>query len=118
MSLVGENIRIQREQQGISQNALAKMAGIAQATLNAIERQTKSPNVDTICLISSALKVPVSVLLGERVISSNDLVGDEIILLDAYRQMNQEGKRTAIAILQGLLANPAMRQEESIASMA
>lgn len=66
MSKVGENIRAERERQKYSQNALAKRAGIAQATLNAIESSTKNPSVDTVILLAKALGVKVAFLLGEE----------------------------------------------------
>ena len=66
MSKVGENVKAERERQKYSQNALAKKAGIAQATLNAIEASTKNPSVDTVILLARALGVSVAYLLGEE----------------------------------------------------
>ena len=63
MSSVGDNIKALRTAAKISQNALAKKAGIAQATLSAIERQTKNPSVDTIQLLAAALGCSVSDLM-------------------------------------------------------
>ena len=91
MSVVGENIKVEREKQGLSQNSLAKKAGIAQATLNAIERQTKNPTVDTVGLIAEALGVTIAKLLGE----SEDESGystEEKKMIDMYRQLTDEGK--------------------------
>lgn len=77
MSDVGNKIKALRLAQGYSQNALAKKAGIAQATLNAIEAQTKNPTVDTVRLIAAALMVPVSALVDE---------GTQEILVDPLRE--------------------------------
>ncbi len=60
MSTVGDNIKALRVSQGISQNKLAKRAGIAQATLSAIEASTKNPSVETVRLLASALGCKVS----------------------------------------------------------
>ena len=90
MSVVGDNIRMIREQQGYSMNALAKKAGIAYATLNAIERSTKSPSVDTIALLSAALGIPVSYLLGEQ--QESAFTAQEIKLIEDYRSLSSQGK--------------------------
>ena len=66
MSDVGNRIKEERTRQGYSQNALAKRAGIAQATLNAIEASTKNPSVETVIMLARALGVKASYLLGEE----------------------------------------------------
>ena len=90
MSVVGDNIRMIREQQGYSQNALAKMAGIGQTTLSAIESSTKSPSVDTIGLLSAALNIPISYLLGEK--QESTFTAQEKKLVEDFRSLNQQGR--------------------------
>lgn len=65
MSTVGDNIKRMREAANMSQNGLAKKAGIAQATLSAIERSTKNPSVETVKLLAVALGCTVSDLMGD-----------------------------------------------------
>lgn len=62
---VGERIKALRKERGLSQNKLAKLAGIAQPTLSAIENTTKSPNIVTVGLIAAALGVTPNALLGD-----------------------------------------------------
>lgn len=62
---VGERIKALRKERGLSQNKLAKLAGIAQPTLLAIENTTKSPNIVTVGLIAAALGVTPNALLGD-----------------------------------------------------
>lgn len=62
-SNVGSRIKEIRLSLNLSQNALAKRAGIGQSTLSAIESTTKSPNTETVRLIADALGVPVSDLM-------------------------------------------------------
>ena len=61
----GENlIREIRMKQGLSQNELAKRAGIRQGVLSYIESgRTKNPRIDTLAAIAKALGVPVDKLL-------------------------------------------------------
>ena len=64
---LGTKIRELRKQKKLTQTALAKKAGISQSALSDIESQTKSPSVDTISLLASALEVTVSQLMGEDI---------------------------------------------------
>lgn len=66
MSTIGEKIKGARLAAGISQNQLAKRAGISQAGLSAIESTTKSPSVDTLERIANALKIPLQELLSSE----------------------------------------------------
>ena len=91
MSVVGKNIQTIREARGYSQNALAKKAGIAQATISAIEKETKSPSVDTVILIANALCVPVADLIGEAA-KPDGLTGQEINLIMDFRTLSAQGK--------------------------
>lgn len=62
---IGEKIRAERERQGISQNQLAKDAGISQSGLSAIENTTKNPSIQTIVAIATALRLPLSRLVDD-----------------------------------------------------
>lgn len=64
MSSAGQEIKRIRLERGISQNQLAKSAGISQAGLSAIENTTKSPNIDTLGRIANVLGVSTDYLLG------------------------------------------------------
>lgn len=90
MSKVGENVKAERERQKYSQNALAKKAGIAQATLNAIEASTKNPSVDTVILLARALGVSVAYLLGEEEQQKEKEAESDLLrksILDDYDRM-------------------------------
>lgn len=57
----------ERVKRGLSQNQLAKLAGIPQSVLSDIEGgKTKAPRIDTLQAIAAALGVTVSELLGEQ----------------------------------------------------
>lgn len=65
-SIAGTRIKKLREEEGISQNRLAKLSGISQSALSAIESSTKSPTLDTVQHIAEALHVTVAFLLEEE----------------------------------------------------
>ena len=84
MSAVGENIKEKRKEKHLSQNQLAKKAGIAQATLSAIESSTKSPAVDTVEKLAAALECFVSELMGEKQEGQVFLSDRQKYLLDLF----------------------------------
>ncbi len=60
---VGESVRIIRELQGLSQNDLAKLAGISQATISAIENDRVRLGVERAKALARALKCHPGVLV-------------------------------------------------------
>ncbi|KUO05188.1 DNA-binding protein [Streptomyces caeruleatus] len=64
--MVARNIRLLREQRGLSLAELARQAGLAKQTLSKLEQGTGNPTVDTLFSIAAALGVPVTRLVAER----------------------------------------------------
>ena len=60
---VGESVRIIRELQGLSQNALADSTGIPQSTISAIENNRVNLGVERAKVLARALQVHPSVLV-------------------------------------------------------
>jgi transcriptional regulator with XRE-family HTH domain len=60
---VGESVRIIREMQGLSQNQLAKLSGIPQATLSAIENDRVRLGVERAKVLARALRCHPAVLV-------------------------------------------------------
>lgn len=60
---VGESVRIVRELQGLSQNQLAELTGISQATLSAIENDRVRLGVERAKVLALALKCHPAVLV-------------------------------------------------------
>jgi transcriptional regulator with XRE-family HTH domain len=62
-AIVARNLRILRKQKGLSQEELAFQAGINRNYVGQIEREEKSPTVDTIEKLANTLDIdPVSFL--------------------------------------------------------
>ena len=98
---IGPEIKAIREQKGISQNQLAKMAGISQSGLSAIENTTKNPSVQTIRLLCDALDISPNIFFydadaaeEERRIKNgiNDFTSQEYELIEQYRALNDTRK--------------------------
>ena len=60
---VGDSVRIIRELQGLSQNELAKLTGIPQSTLSAIENNRVSLGVERAKVLARALHCHPAVLV-------------------------------------------------------
>jgi transcriptional regulator with XRE-family HTH domain len=60
---VGESVRIIRELQGHSQNELARLTGIPQATISAIENDRVRLGVERAKILAQALKCHPAVLV-------------------------------------------------------
>jgi len=60
---VGESVRILRELQGLSQNQLAELSGVRQATLSAIENDRVRLGVERAKVLARALRCHPAVLV-------------------------------------------------------
>lgn len=103
---VGKRIKEIRLSMNLSQNALAKRAGIGQSTLSAIESTTKSPNTETVRLIANALGVQVSDLLctNKETVTEN---GDSLKAEASYilNGLSSDGLKQAVNYLRFLSKN-------------
>lgn len=90
MTKVGYEIKRRREESGMSQNQLAKRAGIAQSTLSAIEKTTKSPSAETLIAIANALGCTVAELMGETGQEGGNNAEEQLIRI--FRQLNNDGQ--------------------------
>ena len=114
MNPVGQNVKDRRIKKGLSQNQLAKKAGISQASLNALEAKTNNPSVETCFLLAAALDCTVSELLGETAEQLTALSPRQRELLDIFDQLNDAGQDSLLALGGNLLAQQAFRKERAI----
>lgn len=64
MSTIGKNIKKLREQKGISQDRLSKLADISSNTIAKLELdESPNPTIDTLKKITSALNVKIEQLI-------------------------------------------------------
>lgn len=59
-----ENLRIAREQRGLSQKEMSERIGVAKSTYSLYESGNREPNVQTIKKIADTLNVSADMLLG------------------------------------------------------
>ena len=113
LNSVGQIVKRKRESIGLSQNQLAKKAGISQASLNALESRTNNPSVETVFLLASAFDCTVSELLGEQREGVLLLTENQRRILDVFDQLNDTGRQLLIQQAELLLSQPSLRQDGS-----
>jgi transcriptional regulator with XRE-family HTH domain len=59
----GEVLRIRRTATGLSQEAFAQVCGLHRTYVSQLERSLKSPTIDTLIMIATALEVPAHQLV-------------------------------------------------------
>ncbi len=62
--MMGEELRQAREQAGLTQEELSFRAGLSRPYISQLERNLKSPTVETLFLICEALGVSASEVIG------------------------------------------------------
>lgn len=58
-------VKRHREDKGLSRAALAEMAGLHQTYIGLLEREERSPNLDTAKAIANALRLPLAQMVAE-----------------------------------------------------
>ena len=110
---IGERIKYELDRRGISQNQLAKAAGISQSGLSTIIAGKNSPKENTLQAIAAALNMSLGELTElEPYISENDeawLIRERLrrdsaykMLFDAAEEAKPEHLRAAAAMLKAL----------------
>jgi len=89
---LGKAIKLCRTQKNINQTELAKLANISVSYLSLLERGKRDPNLSTVEKISTALKVPVSILMF--------LAADSNELSDISPQLAEKLSYTALKLIE------------------
>ncbi|ACM61502.1 DNA-binding XRE family transcriptional regulator [Caldicellulosiruptor bescii] len=64
--MVGKKLRKLRTQKGLSQQQLAKIAGVPQSTIWYIERENRNPTIKTMKRLATALGVSIEEFLDSE----------------------------------------------------
>lgn len=64
--MIGENIKLYREQASLTQEALATKIGISKSAISMYENGNREPDLSTIQQIADALEVNMSTLIGQK----------------------------------------------------
>ena len=106
----------------MTQNELAKKAGLSSSGMSTIMTGKARPRVDSMQAIADALGCTISDLLGDpaTVLSATGaavpgLSPEEQILVENFRSLNASGQEALMSMLAGLLENPAFARQATYA---
>ena len=112
---VADSIRNLRKERGWSQVRLAMEAHVSQQAISFIERERNEPSAEMIRALAKAFGVSTAEILGEKV-QDNHISNKEDQLLAVFRQLNDAGKNSLLALAESMLRQPELRQDASISS--
>lgn len=92
-----ENLKYLRTKKGLSQNKLAELANVNQASINRWEAKEMSPSLDNVNDLANALGVSVGDLLGEKLYE--DKFDELEILFDKYKNILTESDKEHIKFI-------------------
>lgn len=98
---LGERIRILLKRKGMSQNELARKAGLSSSGMSTILKGAYDPRLSNLIAIARVLDCSVGELLGETTSQTSKYVTDaEWRLLAAYRAAEPAFREEAVAMLE------------------
>ena len=103
------NLRIIREEKGITQLRLSIEAGVAQETISGYELGKTMPSAETLCKLADFIGTSTDYLLDRTEIRSpisqltvDGLSADELELITLYRKLSKQQRGKATGFLMGL----------------
>jgi transcriptional regulator with XRE-family HTH domain len=87
--LVGERLRAERRERGLSVGALAEAAHVGKGSLSEIENGARNPTLGTLYALAGALGVPLAKLVADRTGTRLASPGVEVRLLDVSHDSTQ-----------------------------
>lgn len=94
-----KNLRLLRENHGISQQKLAEAIGLTQQSINKYENHKIEPDITTLMMIADFFHTSVDFLIGHSEAQAESegvpiyrLTADEIRLVNQYRQLSLKEK--------------------------
>ena len=101
-----KNLRMLRDEAGITQKQLADAVGISQQSINKYENKNIEPDIHTLIRIADYFNTSVDYLVGNsqvrskiQVVSANDLSVEEVQLIDEFRTLSQKQKNCIMSLI-------------------
>ena len=105
-----DNLKALREEKGISQQKLAEQIGTIQQNIHRYENKFYEPDIRTLKLIANFFNTSVDYLVGNSTIRHKiesvekfDLNQEESDLMDKYRQLSIEARKSITNMIDVLL---------------
>lgn len=107
-----------RTQKGFTQLEMAEFLDCSQQTINVWESGQHTPKIAMLVKIADSFSVSVDWLLGrkEPVKVITEIPQDAKVIVDLYRNFNNDGRTEAEKMLNLLLLNPGYKKKDDVIS--
>lgn len=92
MSILGDNLRLLRENKRLSQTELAKTLKISNKSLSVYERAVAEPDIDTLILFANFFDISIDNLVGRK-IPVNEPAPEDRELINTIKELKPEDKQ-------------------------
>lgn len=110
--VIMDNLKLLREEKGISQQGLADKIGTNQQNIHRYENKYYEPDIKTLKLIADFFETSIDYLVGNtdirhkfEYVEKYELNCKEAALVDKYRKLNSKAKNSVIVVIDALLDN-------------
>ncbi len=108
MSMLGENIRLLRDKQGMTQVQLGEKIGLAESTISLYESGKREPDIDTIGKLADFFGVSTDYLLGRDKASHRQATGasqatvsaEDLALLEKIKNLPAEHRKIVDTVIE------------------
>lgn len=106
---IGESIRKLREENGLTQDQLGRIAGVSSMAVSQWENGRAVPRMGSIQMMADYFGVPKSKIMGDEISEkqirfgiTDRLMPDERELLDLYRSLDETSRQMALRAVRGM----------------
>lgn len=102
-----KNLRLLREERGMSQKQLADYIGVSQQSINKYENHNVKPDIGVLMRIADCFSTSVDYIIGHTEerrplapLAAYNADGEEFLLLQQYRKLSEKQKKCVRLILE------------------
>lgn len=95
--MFNEKLKAARKQKGLSQTELGKLLGVQAQTIGRWETGKSKPNLETVNKLCEILNITLYSLISKD--ADYQLNYDEAFVINKYRELNDDGKKMIINLL-------------------
>ena len=107
-----KNLKKLREEKGISQKQLADVVSVSQQSINKYENHNIEPDIDTLIKMADYFETSVDYIIGHskirrkiEAVSSYDLNIEEAKLVESYRALSNNQRKSIVLIIENYIDN-------------
>ena len=100
---IGERITKLRKQQNLSQDELAKKAGVSRTIIGNYERNANTPSIEVLLKLARVFNVSVDFLIGEGELSSYDK--EVLKRIEDIKRLDPDTKKHLFFLIDNVIQN-------------